>query len=140
QVKVSIPLISIVDTTLEKARELGLKKCGLVGTIFTMEASFYQDTFKKQGIEIVTPNQQEKDFINDKLFKELELGIFKEETKTDLLKIFEDFKRREGVDSLILGCTEFPVMFTEKEYLGIPFLNTTRIHVEQIIEKAYEAI
>ncbi|HKJ43486.1 MAG TPA: amino acid racemase [Sunxiuqinia sp.] len=140
KVKVPIPLISIVDSTLEKANALGFKRCGLVGTIFTMEASFYSDTFKKQGIEIVVPNEKEKQIINNKLFQELELGIFKEETKTVLLNIFKEFKEREGIDSLILGCTEFPVMFTEDEYLGIPFLNTTRIHVEQIVDKAYEAI
>lgn len=138
--KVPIPLISIVDATVEKAQELGLKRCGLIGTIFTMEASFYQDAFEKQGIEIVTPNAEEKRLINDKLFQELELGIFKDETKTELLEIFLAFKNREGLDSLIMGCTELPVMFPENEYLGTTFLNTTQIHVEQIVDKASENI
>lgn len=138
--KVQVPMISIVESTAERAQELELKKCGLIGTIFTMESSFYGDIFKKQGIEIVVPNEEEKRFINDKLFHELELGVFKDETKKELLNIVQNFKVREGIDSLILGCTEFPLMFAEKEYFGIPFLNTTRIHVEKIIEKAYETI
>ena len=138
--KVPIPLISIVEATVEKAKKLGLKRCGLVGTIFTMEASFYQDIFKKHGIEIVVPTDDEKKFINDKLFQELELGVFKEETKAALLDTFKKFKKREQIDSLILGCTEFPVMFSEREYLGIPFLNTTQIHVERIVEEAYDTI
>jgi aspartate racemase len=38
----------------------------------------------------------------------------------------------EGIDSLILGCTELPLILTESRY-RIPFLNTSAIHCESII-------
>lgn len=47
-------------------------------------------------------------------------------------------KENQKIDSVILGCTEFPILFRDEEYLGLPFLNTTRIHVEAIIEKSLE--
>lgn len=131
--KVSLPLISIVETCAERAAQIGVKKCGLLGTRFTMSGSFYQEVFAQRDIEVIPPHPEEIEFIHRKLFSELEIGIFKEDTKSGILKIVDTMKTRNGIDSVILGCTEFPIMFTEGQYLGLPFLNTTRIHVDEII-------
>lgn len=134
---VEIPLISIVETCREKAVQSGLKKCALLGTKFTMKASFFADEFEKAGIEVISPDDADIDRINEFLFAELEHGIFKESTKNEILEIIGKMKNEKEVDSVILGCTEFPLMFREDEYLGIPFLNTSRIHVEKIIEESF---
>jgi len=103
-----------------------------------MNADFYPDAFAKEVIEIIPPEKNEVARINELLFTELELGIFKASTKAELLGMVQGMIERQGIDSLILGCTEFPLMFTDKEYLGMPFLNTTRIHVESIVKKSLE--
>ncbi len=133
--KVKLPLISIVEACAGKARQLGVKRCGLLGTRFTMSSTFYGDIFQKYGIEVISPDQEQIKSIHQKLFTELEVGIFREETKQFFLGILEKMKIRDGIDSVILGCTEFPIMFTEEQYLDIPFLNTTRIHVHEIIKE-----
>ena len=135
QQNVAVPLISIVEVSRKRAKQLGLKRCGLFGTKFTMNASVFSDVFAKDNIEVVSPGQEDVERINELLFTELELGIFKESTKDELLTIVQKMRDEQQIDSLILGCTEFPIMFTEEKYLGIPFLNTTRIHVEAILEK-----
>ncbi|MCA1760712.1 MAG: amino acid racemase, partial [Bacteroidales bacterium] len=129
-----LPMISIVEAASEKAREMGLKKCGLLGTKFTMDAQFIDKVFAKYGIGIATPSEIQKDRINELLFRELELGIFKESTKKELLEIVQEMIDRQSIDSVVLGCTELPIMFSENAYCGIPFLNTTRIHVKAIVE------
>lgn len=129
-----IPLISIVETCCIKAKHMGLKKLGLFGTGFTMNNDFYQKIFRKEGLEVVVPDEKDRDIINEKLFSEIELGIFKEETKMLLINIVERMMDKHRIDSLILGCTEFPLILTEPEYMGIPFLNTTQIHVDTIAE------
>lgn len=135
QSKSKLPLISIVEACAEKAAQIKVKKCGLLGTRFTMNATFYKEAFAAYDIDVVSPDPSQIEFINRKLFTELEVGVFREETKSYFLKIIEEMKARDGIDSVILGCTEFPIMFTEEEYLGIPFLNTTRIHVNKIIRE-----
>lgn len=135
QERVHIPLVSIVESCAENAKSLKLKKCGLFGTKFTMNNRFYHDVFNRYDIEVIVPAEKEIIFINKKLFTELELGVFKEETKKELLEIVEEMKIRDHIDSLILGCTEFPIMFRDENYLGIPFLNTTKIHVEKIVKE-----
>ena len=127
-----IPLISIVEATRDECLKKGLKRTGLFGTGFTMEASFYPDVFKKHGIEVVMPDEKDKVLINYKLFSEIELGIFRDETRQLLIEIIGKMVREQHIDSLILGCTEFPLILNQEMYGGVPVLNTTRIHVETI--------
>jgi len=127
-----IPLISIVEETSKKAKEMGLKRIGLLGTSFTMQANFFQEVFAINHISIVVPRQEEQDYIQNKLMTEIELGQFREETRNGLLTIVERMVNEELIQGLILGCTELPLILTKDEF-GIPFLNTTKIHVESAI-------
>jgi aspartate racemase len=84
-------------------------------------------------MSVVVPSEKEQQFIHHKLFSEIELGIFKDSTREELLAIAKRMVDEEGVDALILGCTELPLILTQSKY-GIPFLNTTAIHCESIIK------
>lgn len=130
----AIPLISIVQSTRKCAESLKLKKIGLMGTLFTMQSNFYQREFDKSNIALVIPNQKEQQFIQEKLMMEIEKGIFLDSTRKDLLNIVERMIAENSIQGLILGCTELPLILKKDEF-GIPFLNTTKIHVESIIEK-----
>lgn len=132
--KSGIPLISIVETACDESIKRGYKRAGLFGTGFTMEATFFTDIFKKKGIDVIIPDKEDRDFINHKLFSEIELGIFKDDTRRLLIGIIEKMVQKQHIDSLILGCTEFPLILKESSYAGIPMLNTTKIHVDAIVE------
>ncbi len=127
-----LPLLSIVVETCRKAETLGVRRAGLMGTKFTMEADFFQKPFHERGMSIVVPSAEEQHFIHEKLFSEIELGIIKESTREGLLAIVQKMIERDAIDSLILGCTELPLILDRDEF-GIPFLNTTAIHVESIV-------
>ena len=135
--KSPIPLLSIVEETCNKIKEMGLKNVGLMGTKLTMETDFYKKPFISKGISVVVPSREEQQLINHKLFSEIELGIFKDSTREELLAIAKRMVDENGIDSLILGCTELPLILTEDKY-GIPFLNTSAIHCESIIRYCIE--
>ncbi len=128
-----IPLVSIVEATSEKARELEMRRVGLFGTRFTMQAHFYPEVFARAGIEIVVPNKAEQTYIHDKYLGELLNNIFLPETREGLLRIADQLHERDGIDGLILGGTELPLLLREAGHNGIPFLDTTSIHVSRII-------
>ncbi len=128
-----IPMLSIVEQTCQRAKSSGLKRCGLFGTGFTMQSSFYPDCFKREGIKLIVPDKDDQELINDKIFSELESGIVKDKTRNLFLKIAKKMIDTESIDSLILACTELPLILKNDEY-GIPFLNTTAIHIESIVE------
>ena len=127
-----IPLISIVEEVSNKANEMGLKKVGLLGTSFTMQSDFFQEVFANNNISIVVPLEQEQEYIQQKLMTEIELGLFHNQTRDGLLSIVKRMVDEDLIQGLILGCTELPLILTEDEF-GIPFLNTTKIHVESVI-------
>jgi len=131
--RTGIPLLSIVEATCREAMSRGLKRPGLFGTGFTMNNLFYPDTFSRFGMEVIMPEQEDKEIINHKLFSEIELGIFKDNTRDLLVEIIGKMVKEKGIDSIILGCTEFPLILTETAYAGIPALDTTRIHVKEIV-------
>jgi len=134
QAKSPIPLVSIVTAASDKAQEMGLKKLGLLGTLFTMQGSFYAVPFVERGIAVVVPPADDQAFIQDKLMTEIELGVFTDKTRKGLLAVIERMIARDGIDGVILGCTELPLILEKSEF-GIPFLNTTAIHVEQIVAR-----
>jgi aspartate racemase len=129
-----LPLVSIVEAVSDEVYRLGIEKPGLIGTGFTMSATFYQDVFDRREIPVILPDDQDKKIINEKLFSEIELGIFKDETRELLIRIIEKMVHTQQIDGLILGCTEFPLILTEARYAGIPMLNTTQIHIDAIVK------
>jgi len=129
-----IPLISIAEATCERARTSGVKRLGLLGTRFTMEAKFYPEVFSRAGLEIVTPNETERAFVNEKYFGELLKNVFLPETRDQLLAIVNQMKQRDHIDGLILGGTELPLILRGAE-TDLPFLDTTKIHVERIVDE-----
>lgn len=129
----SLPLISIVEATCERAEALGLKTVGLFGTRYTMQAPFYPKVFSRTNVKLIMPNAQEQEFIHDKYFNELLKDVFLPETRDALLAIADDMKARDGIEGLILGGTELPLLLRREEHNGIQFLDTTRIHVDRLI-------
>ena len=130
-----LPLISIVEVTCAEAETRGLKRVGLFGTRFTMQGRFYQRVFARAGIELVIPDEAEQDFIHEHYMDELVKGIFLPATRSTLLAIVDELRERRGIDGIILGGTELPLILREPEHNGIPFLDTTRIHVKHIVSE-----
>jgi len=128
-----LPLLSIVEAACEAARSLHLKKAGLFGTRFTMQGGFYSRAFAEQGIEIIIPPADEQDYIHEKYMGELVHGVFLPETRERLLTIADHLKEKQGIQGLILGGTELPLILREEFARGIPFLDTTKIHVERAV-------
>lgn len=128
-----ISLISIVEATCEEAKLRGLKKIGLLGTIFTMTGEFFKAPFVKNGIQIIVPTESEIELVNDKISTELELGIVKEETLVSFQKVISRMKDEDGIEAIVLGCTELPLLLND-EVSPVPCLDTMQIHVRSIIK------
>src|ERR1041385_512529 len=131
-----IPLVSIVEATCVEAKAHGFKKLGLFGTRFTMHGRFYHDAFTREGLSLVVPSADEQDYIHDKYLNELIPGKFLPQTREGLLAIARRMRDGEGIQALILGGTELPLILTDESALGIPFLDTTQIHVNVILDHA----
>ena len=137
QSSINIPLLHLADVTAERIKAQGLKKVGLLGTKFTMEEDFYKGRLiKKHGLEVVIPDDEEREAINNILYNELCMGEIKKISKDKFKKIIDNLVLK-GAEGIILGCTEIPLLIDKEDY-EIPLFDTTRIHAEEAVEYALQ--
>ena len=128
-----LPLVSIVEATADEAAGRGLKKVALLGTRFTMERDFYKKPFERVGINVVIPNEDERRFIDEKIASELEYGTVLPETLERFVGIIGRMAADDGIEAVILGCTELPLLLNDS-VSPIPCLDTVKIHANTLIE------
>src|SRR5246127_2539984 len=133
--KSAVSLISIVEATCAAAKARKLKRLALLGTRYTMQATFYPKVFSREGIELFVPDPQDQTYIHDKYLNELVSGKFLPETRAGLLAIADRMKEKHDIDGVILAGTELPLILRDREHDGIPFLDTTEIHCEAAVNE-----
>src|SRR5438874_4229179 len=90
-----VPMLSIVEVCAEEARRRGLERLGLLGTRFTMEASFYPAVFARHGIEIAPPNEAERLAVHQRYVGELLKGVFLDEARLEMVALITRLRDRE---------------------------------------------
>lgn len=133
QQRTPLPLISIVEATCERAHVLGLKSVALFGTRYTMQAPFYPKVFSRTDVKLFTPNDQEQAYLHEIYLGELLKDVFSPETRAKVLAIADEMKTRHGIEAVILGGTELPLLLRADEHNGMHLLDTTRIHVDRLL-------
>jgi len=125
--KVSIPLLHIVDPVGRLLKQEKVKKAGLLGTKFLMQSSTYIKKLKGgYNIETIVPDLKQIRDVNEIIYSELVKGIRKDESRKKILSIIQGM-RNEGVEAIILGCTEIPLLIKQGD-CEIPVVDTTELH------------
>jgi aspartate racemase len=130
----ALPLLSIVEAARDHAVRLGVQKLCLLGTRFTMEADFYQLSFAQAGLQVVVPSSEEIAYIQEKIFSEIEFGTIVKKTKAGFLSIINRIDADEGIQGVILGCTELPLLLKPGDF-RLHYIDTTALHIAAIVER-----
>jgi len=130
-----IPLVSIVETCAAEAERRGLRRLALLGTRFTMEARFYPEVFARREIDIVAPDEADRTWIHERYIKELLEGDFRDGTRHQFVSIVKALRDTKGLDGVVLGGTELPLLLPEPSIAGLPALDTTALHVAAIVRR-----
>ena len=123
---ITIPIIHIAEAAAETLRLQGITKVGLLGTKYTMTQDFYKNKLIEAGIEVVIPDAEGVEIVNDIIYKELCLGVISETSKKKYLEIIDRLESR-GAQGIILGCTEIGLLVQQKD-TELPVFDTTHIH------------
>ena len=127
--KISIPILHIAEMTAEKILEKGLKNIALLGTKYTMEQDFYKSKLIEKGINVIIPDKNDIEIINEVIYDELCLGTINSNSKKKFLEIVDKL-RNKGAEGIILGCTEIGLLI-KNEDTDVPLFDTAIIHAEQ---------
>ena len=127
--KISIPILHIAEMTAEKILEKGLKNIALLGTKYTMEQDFYKSKLIEKGINVIIPDKNDIEIINEVIYDELCLGTINSDSKKKFLEIVDKL-RNKGAEGIILGCTEIGLLIKNTD-TDVPLFDTAIIHAEQ---------
>ena len=127
--KISIPILHIAEMTAEKILEKGLKNIALLGTKYTMEQDFYKSKLIEKGINVIIPDKNDIETINEVIYDELCLGTINFNSKKKFLEIVDKL-RSKGAEGIILGCTEIGLLIKNAD-TEVPLFDTAIIHAEQ---------
>jgi aspartate racemase len=130
-----IPLVSIVEVCAQEAQQRGLRRLALLGTRFTMEATFYPTVCARFGISVVTPEDADRNWVHERYVGELLKGEFRDETRKEFVSLADRLRKDEGIDGVVLGGTELPLLLSSPEIAGVPALDTTALHVAAIVKR-----
>lgn len=131
---VSVPVLHIADATADAAREIGVTKVGLLGTIFTMEKDFYAGRLARHGLEVITPESDDRALVDRVIFDELCKGVLNDDSRKEYVRIINALAAR-GAEAVILGCTEIG-MLVNPDDSAVPLLDTCKIHATKAVQAA----
>ena len=133
-----INLVSIPKAVSDEIVSKGIKKIGLLGTVFTMEQDYMKNDVISAGVQVAVPDGMERELIGKRIFEELENGIVKPSTLLEFTDIINRMKKEDGIEGVILGCTELPLLLNS-ENSPVHCFDSVDIHLKKLINMAMES-
>lgn len=128
QNSINIPLVSMIDAAVNKAKRMNLRRVGIMATTGTIVAGIYQNALRNGGMEPIIPSEKEQEEVMEGIYQGIKAGNIKL-GKEKLLKIARELEKR--CDGIIAGCTEISVALSQED-LEKPFIDA----LDAIAEKA----
>jgi aspartate racemase len=134
-----VPLLSIVEVCAQEAQRRSLGRLALLGTRFTMEAAFYPLVCARYGIAVVMRHEADRAWIHERYVGQLLRGEFRDDTRCEFTSLVSRLRDEEGIDGIILGGTELPLLLSSALIADVPALDTTALHVAAIVKRLRQA-
>ena len=125
----SIPTIHIGDATA--AALDGHRRVALLGTRYTMEKPFLRERIEARGIEVVIPDEDDRERIHRSVFDEFSVGVFSDETRA----YYVDLVSRLDCEAVVLGCTEIGLLLKPDD-VDVPLVDTAHAHARAVVDYA----
>jgi aspartate racemase len=129
-----LPCLHIAEVVAEQAMRDGRRRIAVLGTEWTMMGPVYRGAFGRRGIAFEVPGEADRRMIHRVIFDELCLGIFRDESRADYVRVIRELAGR-GCDAVALVCTEIPLLITP-DVSPLPTLDSTRMLAVAAVEVA----
>jgi aspartate racemase len=134
----SLPLadtnfVSMLDEVVKVAQKRGDKTLGLLASPQTIRTKLYQDKLEEAGIGVVLPDSVQLKIL-DRIIHNVIANRFVKTDRTDLSRIARCMLSK-GADSVVLGCTELPIVGLEDD---LPSIDSLQVLARALLEKNYQ--
>ncbi|MHB9295543.1 aspartate racemase [Pillotina sp. SPG140] len=128
---IKIPFLHIADMTADEIIKEKINTVGLLGTKYTMSEDFYKSKLIEKNINVIVPKEDDQIIINEIIYEELCKGIIKENSQKKYIEIINEMVKN-GIQGIILGCTEIGLLIKQKD-VSIKTFDTTIIHAKKAV-------
>lgn len=133
QQETDVPFVSIAEVVADEAKKRGYSRVGLLASPTTIYSGIYESEMRAKNIETVVPDSGQIEDLG-KIIKGIVAGEFKP-AKDKLLKMADRLKKK-GIEAIVLGCTELPLVFP-KNY-SLPVLDSTELLARALLKRYYQ--
>lgn len=127
QQNIKIPILSILEVAAETIQKNSYKKVGILSSRSTKEYQLYENILNKKDVDTISTNEDEQEIV-DKIIGNVIAGKQNMSDTALLQEIIARFKK-EGAESVILGCTEIPLAISQKDS-DVPLQSTISLLAE----------
>ena len=128
--------LAMPDLVADRVIAAGHKTVGIIGTKMVTGGSTYQTHLGVKGVQVLAPEPEEADRLDEIIFGELIYGRFRLESQRVGVGVIEHLAGR-GCDAVILGCSEAPLVVTG-ENSPLPVFDATDILAEGAVRRAIQ--
>jgi aspartate racemase len=133
-----IPIINMIEEVGKHIlKNYGKCKIGLLATTGTYEGRVYEKYLNSLGIDVIVPKDEIKKAVLNLIY-EVKAGNYNFKTE-ELYYLLSEFIEK-GINTVILGCTELPLVFCPRvdEFKDFKFISSTDILASRAVEIAKE--
>ncbi|HEY5048442.1 MAG TPA: aspartate/glutamate racemase family protein [Rhizomicrobium sp.] len=131
---VHIPLLHIADPLGAAIRKSGLSRPALLGSRHTMERDeiIRRHLRERYCLSVLTPQGGDAELVDRVVCEELVRGQFLDGSRRAYAQIIARLVG-EGADSVIMGCTEIPLLLKPQDS-AVPMFDTTALHAMAAVD------
>ena len=117
----NIPIVNMLTVTVSFLRETypALRDIGVLATSGTIESGVYRKALESQDLRQVVPSPELQGRVMEAIYGKhgVKAGFTTGQCQADIAAAMEGLIA-EGVEVVVLGCTELPLLLTGSEYVG----------------------
>ena len=135
---IQVSPLPMVNLIAELQREMGrrqLRRVALFGTRFAVESQLFGHL---GGVEVITPQPDEVDFIHTTYLQLVGAGVGLPAQREGLSRLAHKLMERDGVEAVILAGTELALVFDENN-TDFPHINSAALHLNAIMRRTVDA-
>jgi len=129
-----IPWLHIGSVVVAEAKRRGFQKLGVLGTRFTMQMGLYERAVEGSGLTAQVPPADDQKTVDEIIWNELVHDVVTNDARQKYREVIDRLKS-QGCDSVVLGCTEIPLLIADKDS-SLPTLDSTRLLARAAVHKA----
>lgn len=133
--EIKVEWLHIVESAKRAIIKKNYKKPLLLGTKETMISNTFEPFFENDPITLIKPDTHEIELINNIISNELIKDNVTNESTEFFKTLIKKYQETENIDSVILGCTELPIIIDENT-TDLPLVDTTQTLADYALDNA----